>query len=196
VSIARGSCSRRVYETVYLSVLFSRRRKTGKQGERKGQEPLLGGKRGRDWESGTGPVSTKWSAEARSPLAGAPGIWWPGQIDQGRYQSFPVESDEQFWVTARCVERNGPRAQLVVRAEEWQWSSLWRHGTSEERALLATWPTERPPDWVERVNRTDDERELESLRPSVHRGRPFVRQEWPKPIAKRSGLGSAYRPSC
>jgi putative transposase len=61
--------------------------------------------------------------------------------------------------------------------------------------LLATWPIERPPDWVERVNRTDDERELKSLRQSVHRGRPFGRQEWQKPIAKRLGLESAYRPS-
>jgi putative transposase len=101
------------------------------------------------------------------------------------------------WVVARYVERNALRAQLVLGAEKWRWSSLWRHihGTAEERSFLATWPTERPPDWVERVNRTDDERELESLRQSVHRGRPFSRPEWQKPIAKRLGLESAYRPS-
>ncbi len=120
-----------------------------------------------------------------------------GHIDQGRYQSFPVESDEHFWVVARYVERNALRAQLVLRAEEWRWSSLWRHvhGTAEAGFLLATWPIERPTDWVERINRTDDERELESLRQSVHRGRHFGRQEWQKPIAKRLGLESAYRPS-
>jgi putative transposase len=60
---------------------------------------------------------------------------------------------------------------------------------------MATWPIERPPDWVERVNRTDDERELESLRQSVHRRCPFGRQEWQEPIARRLGLESAYRPS-
>jgi hypothetical protein len=38
-------------------------------------------------------------------------------------------------------------------------------------------------------------RELESLRQSVHRGRPFGRQEWQKPNAKRLGLESAYPPS-
>jgi putative transposase len=40
-----------------------------------------------------------------------------GHIDQGRYQSFPVESDQRFWVVARYVERNGVRAQLVLGAE-------------------------------------------------------------------------------
>jgi putative transposase len=108
-----------------------------------------------------------------------------------------VENDEQFWVVARYVERNALRAQLVLRAEDWRWSSSWRHvcGTVEEGSLLATWPIERPPDRVERINWTDDERELESLRQSVHRGRPFGWQQWQKPIAKRLGLESAYRPS-
>ncbi|MGO9462541.1 MAG: hypothetical protein ACLQVF_00050 [Isosphaeraceae bacterium] len=61
--------------------------------------------------------------------------------------------------------------------------------------LAAPWPIERPPDWVEQVNRTDDERELESLRQSVQRGRPFGPPDWQKRIAKRLGLESAYRPS-
>jgi putative transposase len=120
-----------------------------------------------------------------------------GHVDQGRFQSIPGESDEYFWVVARYVERNALRAQLVVRAEEWRWSSLWRHshGMAAERSLLAAWPIERPTDWVERVNQTDNERELESLRQSVPRGRPFGQPEWQKPIANRLGLESAFRPS-
>jgi putative transposase len=49
-----------------------------------------------------------------------------GHVYQGRYKSFPVESDEHFWVVARYIERNALRASLVLRAEEWRWSSLWR----------------------------------------------------------------------
>jgi putative transposase len=81
-----------------------------------------------------------------------------GHIHQSRYQSFTMESDECFWVAARYVERNALRAQLVLRAEEWRWSGLWRqvHGTAEERSVLTTWPIARPPDWVDRVNRTDE----------------------------------------
>jgi REP element-mobilizing transposase RayT len=36
-----------------------------------------------------------------------------GHINQGRYQSFPVESDEHFWVVARYVERNALRVQFI-----------------------------------------------------------------------------------
>jgi putative transposase len=120
-----------------------------------------------------------------------------GHVYQGRYKSFPVESDEHFWVVARYVERNPLRAQLVLRAEDWRWSSLWRrcHGAAEERSLLAAWPIERPPDWAERVNQNDNGKELDSLRQSVRRGRPFGQVEWQKQIAKRLGLESAYRPS-
>jgi putative transposase len=120
-----------------------------------------------------------------------------GHVYQGRYKSFPVESDEHFWVVARYVERNALRANLVLRAEEWRWSSLWRRcqGTQEERSLLARWPVEVPPNWIERVNRADDGRELEALRRCVQRGRPYGQPEWQKEIAKRLGLESAYRPA-
>ncbi len=47
----------------------------------------------------------------------------------------------------------------------------------------------------ERVNQTDDAQELEALRRSVQRGRPFGQPEWQKEIAKRLGLESAYRPT-
>ena len=120
-----------------------------------------------------------------------------GHVYQGRYKSFPVQSDEHFWVVARYVERNALRAGLVLRAEEWRWSSLWRRcrGNSRERSTLAPLPIDVPADWVELVNRADDRVELEALRQSVHRGRPFGRPEWQKKIAKRLGLESGYRPN-
>ena len=120
-----------------------------------------------------------------------------GHVYQGRYKSFPVESDEHFWVVARYVERNALRANLVLRAEEWRWSSLWQrcHPTGEERSLLAAWPIDMPANWLERVNQTDDAQELEALRRSVQRGRPFGQPEWQKEIAQRLGLESAYRPT-
>ncbi|MCE5266347.1 MAG: transposase [Planctomycetaceae bacterium] len=93
------------------------------------------------------------------------------------------------------VERNALRANLVVRAEEWRWSSLWRRdsGTAEEKAILAAWPVELPHDWLELVNRADNEQELDALRRSVQRGRPYGTTEWQERIAKLLGLQSAYR---
>jgi putative transposase len=118
-----------------------------------------------------------------------------GHVYQGRYKSFPVEEDEHFLAVARYVERNALRANLVARAEEWRWSSLWRRcgGTAEQKAILAAGPLEVPHDWRERVNRPDNEKELEALRRSVQRGRPYGATEWQKRIAKRLGLESAYR---
>ena len=96
---------------------------------------------------------------------------------------------------ARYVERNALRANLVQRAEEWRWGSLWRRSRSgtDEKAILTPCPVELPNDWIERVNRADNEKELEALRRSVNRGRPFGTPEWQRRIAKRLGLESAYR---
>ena len=47
---------------------------------------------------------------------------------QGRFKSFPVQTDEHVLTVARYVERNALRATLVPRAEYWQWSSVWRRG--------------------------------------------------------------------
>jgi len=118
-----------------------------------------------------------------------------GHVYQGRYKSFPVEEDEHFLAVARYVERNALRANLVLRAEEWRWSSLWSRcgGGVEEKAVLAGGPLDLPKDWAERVNRADNEKELEALRRSVQRGRPYGAPEWQRRIAKRLGLEAAYR---
>jgi len=47
-----------------------------------------------------------------------------GHLYQGRYKSFPVETDEQTYQGARYVERNALPANLAVRAEDRRWGSL------------------------------------------------------------------------
>jgi putative transposase len=54
-------------------------------------------------------------------------------VYQGRFKSFPVQTDEPFLMVARYVERNALRAKLVERAEEWQWSSLWQLSQKDPR---------------------------------------------------------------
>ncbi len=65
-----------------------------------------------------------------------------GHVYQGRYKSFPMETDDYFYQVVRYVERNALRANLVESADAWRWSSLWRreHGTREDRKLLAARP--------------------------------------------------------
>ena len=119
-----------------------------------------------------------------------------GPVYQGRFKSFPVQTDEHFLTAARYVERNALRANLVSRAEDWQWGSLWRrtHGDSPKTAWLSDWPVDRPRDWVVRVNRSQGASELEALRTSVQRGRPFGEERWVRRMAKRFELESTLRP--
>lgn len=119
-----------------------------------------------------------------------------GPVYQGRFKSFPVQTDEHFLTVARYVERNAIRAKLVSRAEDWRWGSVWRRiqGDPELSAWLSDWPIERPRDWVARVNRPHTASELESLRLSVQRGRPFGEEAWVGRMAKRFGMESTVRP--
>ena len=69
-----------------------------------------------------------------------------------------------------------------------------RQAPVDEKSLLTPWPVEMPEDWVERVNQPENEKELEALRRSVHRGRPYGTPEWQKKIAMRLGLEPTLRP--
>ena len=68
-----------------------------------------------------------------------------GHIYQGRYKSFPVQTDEHFLTVCRYVERNALRGGLVDKAEEWRWASLWRrkYGDLSSRSVLSDWPIDR-----------------------------------------------------
>ncbi len=119
-----------------------------------------------------------------------------GPVYQGRFKSFPVQTDEHFLTVARYVERNALRAKLVDRAEKWQWSSLWRWAQEDPKLseFLSEWPVERPRQWIKWVNETERATELEDLRCSAQRGRPFGSEAWVVRMAKRLGLESTLHP--
>ena len=50
-----------------------------------------------------------------------------------------------------------------------------------------------PRNWVKLVNHEENENELQRLRTSVYRGRPYGRADWQQRVAKQLGLESAYR---
>jgi putative transposase len=130
----------------------------------------------------------RWHAHRRS--AGT------GPVYQGRFKSFPVQSDEHFLTVARYVERNAVRAKLVQRAEDWRWGSLWQRAQEDTplAKLLARWPVARPPDWQRRVNRALTPAELAAVRQSVQRGQPFGGDRWVRSTAERLGLESTLHP--
>jgi putative transposase len=112
-----------------------------------------------------------------------------GHIDQGRFKAFAIEGDDHLYAVCRSVERNPLRANLVARAEDWRWSSLWRrtHGDEQPRPLLSPWPLPMPDDWGRYVNEPQTEAELEALRRSVQRGCPFGSPGWQEALAAGPG---------
>jgi putative transposase len=117
-----------------------------------------------------------------------------GHLYQGRYKCFPLQSDEHFYDVVRYVERNPLRANLVLRAEQWRWSSLGCGvPNSSGKPLLASWPLPRPADWIMLVNQPQSDHELEALRRCVTRGCPFGDNNWVTTTARLLALESTLR---
>jgi putative transposase len=96
----------------------------------------------------------------------------------------------------RYVERNPLSAGLVEKAQLWRWCSLWSrvHGEAEIKALLSTWPVDRPTNWTARVNAPLTAKELGRIRLSMQRGRPYGGDEWVRRTVKQLGLEHTVRP--
>jgi putative transposase len=119
-----------------------------------------------------------------------------GHLYQGRFRSFPVQSDDHFLTVCRYVERNALRANLVERAQDWRWGSLYSRRAKNpiDRPTLASWPVERPRDWTARVNRPFRPKDEAVVLRSMQRGQPFGSESWQAEVAARLGLESLFRP--
>ncbi len=108
-----------------------------------------------------------------------------GHLYQGRYKSFLIQKDEHFFQVVSYVERNPLRAGLVKEAQDWRWSSLWgrERGTSKQKELLDSWPVPTPKDYLEYVNRPESEKEIELIRESVIKSRPYGDAAWTKMVS-------------
>lgn len=150
------------------------------------------------WPESDGEVTgfLRWLAQTHSMRWHAHrGTVGTGHLYQGRFKSFPVQSDEHLYSVLRYVERNPVRSNLVPRAEDWRWSSLWlrKHGDATAKALLSDWPIHRPRNWIWRVNQAATEEELNALRHSVRRGTPYGIDRWRSNTAVRLGLESTLK---
>ena len=121
-----------------------------------------------------------------------------GHLYQGRFKSFPIQTEHYFLTVVRYVERNALRANLVTRAEDWPWSSLGQR-SSNDPVPLSTWPVPFSADrhgdaWIDGVNRPQTEGELASVRLCSNRGRPFGDDEWVRQVAGRLDLAATLKP--
>ena len=119
-----------------------------------------------------------------------------GHVYQGRFKSFPVQSDEHFLTVARYVERNAYAAELCERPEDWKFGSLhhWQQKTKAFSQRISSWPIRRTPNWVQIVATDFSEPERDRLGWSVKRGVPFGNETWVEHIARTFDLESTMRP--
>jgi putative transposase len=119
-----------------------------------------------------------------------------GHLYQGRFKSFPVQSDDPLLYLLRYVERKPLSAGLVEKAQMWRWGSLWSrvHGERALRAILSPWPIKRPSNWTARVNMPLTAKELERVRLSIERGQPYGEDDWVRRTVQKLGLMHTVRP--
>ena len=120
-----------------------------------------------------------------------------GHLYQGRFKCFPVQPDgPSLRHVGRYVERNALSVGLVPNAEDWPWASLFvrLRGSEEQQAVLSPWPEPLPADWTRRVNAPLPTRELERLKRSIERSRPFGDEAWTSKTISRLGLQHTIRP--
>jgi putative transposase len=119
-----------------------------------------------------------------------------GHIYQGRFKSFVVQNDAHFLAVSRYVEANALSGNLVHRAEDWRWGSLWRmvRGRADQPPRIHPWPVARPSGWLEYVNVPVEPAERDALRYSAQRGTPYGDKAWVKDVAVQLGLQSTLRP--
>ena len=118
-----------------------------------------------------------------------------GHLYQGRFKSFIVQDDNHLIALARYVERNAKKANLVKKAENWKWSSVWRreNGTVKQKKILSSWPIPEPRDYLSFINEPQTHEEEESIEKSIQRDRPFGKDIWVDRIVKKLGLESTMR---
>jgi putative transposase len=115
-----------------------------------------------------------------------------GHVYQGRYKSFPVQTEVYYWNVLRYVEANALRANLVPRAEAWQWSSAGEYVRTPS-GILVPGPLPVPPNWLDIVNAIPPKYEIDEIRESIRRGRPYGSNEWTRATAMELGLQHTLR---
>ncbi len=118
-----------------------------------------------------------------------------GHLYQGRFKSFPVQSNSYYLSALRYIESNPLRAGLVSSALFWRWSSLAiRQGIHKDGLNLSIGPVEIPENWIGLVDLLPGENDLKKIEHCIERGCPFGDESWQFQTAEQMELMPAIRP--
>jgi putative transposase len=114
-----------------------------------------------------------------------------GHVWQGRFKACMAQSDQHLLTVARYVERNALRAKLVDAAQDWRWGSLAWRLSARPPIALSPMPMALPTWWTDFVNQPQTAAELEAIRTSVNKQRPYGDPEWVIEQARAAKLGQS-----
>ncbi len=118
-----------------------------------------------------------------------------GHVYQGRFKSFPVQSNEYYLTVMRYIESNPLRAGLVKSGKDWQYSSLAiRQEIDKENLVLSKGPLSLPRNWNRLVDVLPNQTLIDDLQRCTQRGRPFGTDIWTTRTASGMELESTLRP--
>ncbi len=118
-----------------------------------------------------------------------------GHVYQGRFKSFPVQSNEHYLTVLRYIESNPLRAKMVKNSREWEYSSLAiRNGADKEGLKISAGPVKLPDRWNRLVNVLPGENVNDAIDNCVKRGCPYGNDRWIETITQKLGLEITLRP--
>jgi putative transposase len=150
-------------------------------------KPKAGGDMGRFFGKFTQKATQRWHIKH--------GTVGSGHLFQGRFKSFLVEKDEYFLQLAKYVEANALRAGMVKKAEEWPWSSLYLrlNNPALAKRIFASWPIDMPKNYLSLLNQPLPKVQLDSIRASIEKSKPFGSEGWVSKQVNKYDLGYTLR---
>jgi len=151
------------------------------------------------WPKEDGDLSSfmKWITGTHSHRwHGAHGTVGCGHLYQGRYKSFPVQSNSYYLTLMRYVECNPLRAGLVKKASQWPWSSFAIRTGADKPISLSKGPLELPKQWLQMIDNygSIDDIVVAQIEKSIERGSPLGDDDWITKAAGDLGLKSTLKP--
>ena len=117
-----------------------------------------------------------------------------GHLYQGRFKSFPVQTDAYYLNLMKYVESNPVRAGIVKHSAAWPWSSLAIRRGSDKLIALSDGPVKLPQRWKNLVDNIPDDKIGERIAECIKRGQPFGNSDWVMQTVRRLNLESTLKP--
>lgn len=117
---------------------------------------------------------------------------WRGYLWQGRFASYPLD-ERHLLAAVRYVERNPVRAGMVLRAEDYPWSSARAHVNAVYDELLhPCFLSDQIRDWAAFLTAPDDQACSKRLERHARTGRPYGEKDFLDRLERQ--LGRCLRP--